>query len=526
MSYSNNLFTKHSLQFEGCTVNTVLVPVSNITNPKFGILNLIALSEPINDRFQEFVFTIDCSGSMSDNCSDGRTKMQHIIHTLKNMIMYFKENSIKAFITINAFDDKIYKIIERSTITDENFYEILSKVQQISPRGSTDIEKALKHSREILATIKFDFPEHNISHIFMTDGEATTGNNNPDFLGEIVDRSVTNAFIGFGIQHDSVLLNALGSGENSGYYFIDKLENCGLVYGEVLHSILYKLIDNVTISVENGLIYDFTNNTWISSLKIGQIVSESNKIYHVVSANPSECIVTFSGIKTYEHVDISFIIEGIQTDELLTKYIYRQRTLQYLFKVNDCLKRKNINTNGNFDNNWFSFAQKIQSETSTKEEDELKHELVAFITEMKQYMTDNDLVNDGFMKNLCDDIYICYRTFDTKFGAMYVGARQTSQGTQRGYTVSHTPDDINELNKNNLNYKDYDNIINSPKHVFGKLPVPKLKRHTAADCFNCNNLPMLQHELSDFTEAPYLTPTSTGLMREISCGDQNPEEEP
>jgi hypothetical protein len=319
MSSSNNLFTNQSLQFERCQVNTDLVPISNITDPKFGILNLIAVSDTINDKFQEFVFTVDCSGSMSDECSDGRTKMQHIIHTLKNMILYFKENSIKAFITINAFDDKIYKILEHSTVTYENFSEILSKVQQISPRGSTDIEKALKHSREILSTIRCDFPEHNISHIFMTDGDATAGNNNPDFLGEIVDRSVTNAFIGFGIQHDTVLLNALGSGENSGYYFIDKLENCGLVYGEILHGILYKLIDNVTISVENGLIYDFKNNIWISSLNIGQIVSESNKIYHIASSNPGECIITFSGKKFIDLTDVSFTITASETDEVLTE---------------------------------------------------------------------------------------------------------------------------------------------------------------------------------------------------------------
>ena len=529
MSSSNSLFTNQSLQFERCIVNTDLVPVSNITDPKFGILSLVAISSALNDRFQEFIFTVDCSGSMSDECSDGRTKMQHIIHTLKNMILYFKENSIKAFITINAFDDKNYKILERSVITDENFSEINSKVQQITPRGSTDIESALKHSREILSATKTSFPDHDISHIFMTDGEATSGNNNPNFLAQIVDIRVTNAFIGFGIQHDTVLLNELGSCENSGYYFVDKLENCGLVYGEILHSILYKLIDNVTISIENGLVYDFKNNIWVSSLNIGQIVSESNKIYHIVSSSPSECVVTFSGKKTSDLTDVSFVVTGSETDELLSKYIYRQRTLQYLFKVNKYLKTKNINTINL--NNWFLPSQNMQSETVTKEEECLIQDLIDFITEMKKYMSDNDLSGDGFMKNLCDDIYICYRTFGTKFGIMYIGARQTSQGTQRGYTVSHTPDDISEQNKINSNYNYDDNIINSPRNnsklVFGKLPPPKLQRHfklqrhPALDCFNFNNLHMLQHELSDFTEAPYLTPTSAGLMREISCSGSN-----
>jgi hypothetical protein len=117
------------------------------------------------------------------------------------------------------------------------------------------------------------------------------------------------------------------------------------------------------------------------------------------------------------------------------------------------------------------------------------------------------------MKNLCDDIYICYKTFETKFGAMYVGARQTSQGTQRAYTVSHTPSDDNNNNNISQNYL-------TPR-------IPNINHTNCFNCFNCANLPtsiddmhddtsILHHELSHFDEAPYLTPTSTRLIREIS----------
>jgi len=37
---------------------------------------------------------------------------------------------------------------------------------------------------------------------------------------------------------------------------------------------------------------------------------------------------------------------------------------------------------------------------------------------------------------------------------------------------------------------------------------------------------MLDHEVSHFSDAPYLTPTSSGLMREISCNNDELEEEP
>ena len=116
MSGFNPLFTSQTLQFESKPVDPVLVPISNITDAKFGILNLTAVSTPLSDRTQEFVFMVDCSGSMSDQCSDGRTKMQHIVHTIKNMIMYFKDNSINligiilySFCIIFIKDDGITK---------------------------------------------------------------------------------------------------------------------------------------------------------------------------------------------------------------------------------------------------------------------------------------------------------------------------------------------------------------------------------------------------------------------------------
>jgi uncharacterized protein YegL len=515
----SNLFTKQTLLFANSPVDAELIPISTIIDAKFGILNLIAVSGQLNQNMcQEFVFTVDCSGSMSDSCSDGRTKMQHIIHTLKNMILYFKENSVQASITIHAFDHKIYKIIERTFITEENFTGIIKKIDQITPRGSTDIEKALESSKEMIMRIKSEFPTHNISHIFMTDGEVTAGNGNPDFLTEIVDRSVTNAFIGFGIQHDTVLLNTLGSGKNSGYYFIDKLENCGLVYGEILHGILYKLLDDVVISVENGLIYDFKNNSWVETLCVGQIAYESEKIYHIVSSCPEDCVVTFSGKNIGgDLADILFSVTSRETDEReqeedLTKYMYRQRTLQHLYKANDYLKRKN-NLNINNSDDLFLFAQQNVPESFKEEEKSLKEELKTFIAEMKQYMSDKGLTNDGFMKNLCDDIYICYKTLGNRFGAMYVAARQTSQGAQRAYTVRHTPDDddINFIDNNNNNYVNNNTIWPQRGYL---------------NASNIDDQEELHHELSDFSEAPYVTPTSAGLMREISCGSESEIEEP
>jgi AraC-like DNA-binding protein len=150
-----------------------------------------------------------------------------------------------------------------------------------------------------------------------------------------------------------------------------------------------------------------------------------------------------------------------------------------------------------------------------EEQNMLKTELKNFMDEMKKYMTDNNINSDGFMKNLCDDIYISYRTFDTKFGAMYNTARQSSQGAQRCYTVSHTPDESNESFRG------------------GRCAQPKLTRQTNAPLrgstptsYSFDNLNNdltedgddMNHTVSNFEDSPYLTPCATQVMRELSTG--------
>jgi hypothetical protein len=505
MSQFQELFINKSLKFENRSISED-IPVP-ITDAKFGILNLQAISAPVSSENHDFVFMIDCSASMSDHCSDGKIKMQHIIHTLKNMMLYFKENSnIKNNITIHSFDDKIYKVLERCTVNDKNFNEIIAKIDEIMPRGATDIELALQDLQENVNSIKSSYPSHNICNIFMTDGDATAGNRDINTLASLVDRSVSNAFIGFGIQHDAALLNTISDGINTAYYFIDKLENSGYVYGEILHDNIYKLLKNVNINLENGLVYDYKNNIWVNSLYVGEIVSEANKMYHICSNNYEECRVTITANNIGDFSDgYTIVVTGEESDAELVKYKYRQRTLQHLYVVKDFLRRKRSDkfmSTSIFNNDDNSVIYK----DIKKEQIQIQENLANFMKEMKNFMTENNLLEDKIMKNLCDDIYICYQTFGTKFGDMYVSARQTSQGTQRCYTVSHTPDDDESSDSFDLSS--------------GLRPRLLKRRHTRSDICITLTPPPLLHNLSRNTDAPYLTPTSAKIMREISGNNE------
>jgi len=512
---SDELFIQKSLQFD--IEEHVSLP---FTDAKFGILTLNAISSHLSNEEHHFIFMIDCSGSMEDPCSDGRTKMQHTIHTLKNMIHYFKENnSIKVNITIDAFDDKIHTILETSPVNNDNYESIIEKINKIHPKSSTDIGLALSSVKNTVEKIKSEFPTHNIINIFMTDGEATKGNKDYKYLSELVDITVTNTFIGFGIDHDAALLNAVSRGENSKYHFIDKLENAGLVYGEILHEIIYKLLKNVQLSVHNGLIYNFKNNTWVDTIYIGEIVSEANKIYHIASKNPDDCSVVLTGEKLVLSEDsYSFSISKKEENTDLTKYVYRQRTLQHLFIVNEFLERKNTHKMKTYD------ELSCESPTSSFGEEEryIKAQLRDFIEEMKKYMEENNLETDKLMKNLCDDIYICYRTFGTKFETMYACARQTSQGTQRCYNVSHTPDIIDEVLPTNPYGLSRQTSQSTQRYYAETLPGPPILTRQTNHPINSNWYnDDIQHTLSNFSDTPYLTLGATRLMRDISCGTKS-----
>lgn len=492
-----------------------------IKNAFFGILKLVAPSCDITKDTQELIFVIDRSGSMSDLCSDNRSKMQHIIHTLKNMVLYLKDcnNDVKFYVTIFVFDNKFSYSLKRTTINNDNIENIIQTIEKIRPLGSTNIELALTEVKEYINELKDMYPHHIISHIFMTDGEATDGNTEHKFLKNLVDDDINNAFIGFGINHDAMLLNNISAKKYSSYYFIDILEKAGLVYGEVLHGILYRYLCDVKFEIENGLIYDFKSNVWTNKLDIGNIVGETNKTYHIISNNPDMCnvIISFNNSSEILFVNVPKLIDN-KAD--YTKYLYRQKTLELLFEVS-----QNQNNILNVQSNIFS--QLVNDEASSevimlsereKKEKDLKSKLIDLIKDIKKYMETNELNEDKFLKNLCDDIYISYKTIGTRYGAMYSCARQTSQGNQRCYTVTQTPINIDEEQGHHvvsipkLNYKNVNNYAN----VNEKANILKLEN------------PSLIHNVSNFIDAPYLTPTATRLMRDVSSGGniflKNPNE--
>ena len=554
--------TESMVQFDKDIVSDDFTNVNTpLQNNYFGVINLkIKKMEPSIQK-RHFVFNVDCSGSMSDTCNDGRTKMHHANHTLINMITYFAEHpELMVSITVVAFDSSIYNIITNEEVREDNLDKLIQDVKKIRPKDMTNIEKALVNSRDYIENYTSNNSDAYVSHIFMTDGDATQGETVPFKLKEYVTPLVSNIFIGFGIEHNVYLLKELASDIKNNYYFVDALEKAGLVYGEILHSIIYRLLENTTISVVNGLIYDWKKNSWVDRIEIGDLISETNKTYHILSDKPSEFASTFQTMHCVTKETFDFTIQntikkvGTIEDGFvdLTQYKYRQRTQQLLFEVNEHnFNKVNLGDDPLRFNRSYYNCQDIHDDTrhdtdevhntDTDNSKNLKEKMKNLLKEMQEFLenSDNTMVaataDSSFIKLLCDDLYICLKTFDTEHSAMFSCARQLSQGAQRAYSATCTPKvprsghvfDIGNFGSpiikrssagGNYNDNDNDNDNDSFISKFPDFNDDELNNHNFNKEFYqiINDDDDMDYNLSSESDNPYSTLSILDLMRSCS----------
>jgi len=488
---------------------------------KFGLLNLQAIACEPSDINHELVLVIDNSGSMGDECTDdnNKTQMDQAIHTLKNIVGYLEENqNIKANVTIFKFDDKFIKVVDRTNITEDNYKSIEQKINKIRPTGGTDIGLALRNIQCYINELKISYPTHQISHIFLTDGAVTEGETKPNILKQLVVKDVYNYFIGYGSGHDAKLLGILSDFEKSSYHYVDAIEKAGFVFGEILHSITHKLLYNCEIVVEHGVIYNYNSNLYTNRLFIGDIVGESNKVYHLFTDTPSTCYVH---LKTVEPLEIH-IFQETEHELNFVNYAFRHRTLTLLGEVKQCQEK--YESSPRFGNEGYFSYGNIS---------DCKMKMAKLFDEMLKYMEDNNDKQNKFIKMLCDDIHISQKTLGTRYGRMCISSRQTSQGTQRIYTVNTTP-----LDRVKVNTRSYASDSDSDEEI-QRAPMsrsnndsdgediqrssmsasahPKPKQRSCAPSSNFT-IDADDYEVSNdcMEDSPYLTHTAKTVMRSIS----------
>ena len=337
------------------------ITTTSTSTESFGCLEIHTGETTINIDPVFFLFTIDESGSMSEICKDGKTKMVHIHFTMNQMLLYFAENpEATIYVHVNAFHDNVRTVIETTQVTNKNVNDIIEQIKKIRPQNSTNLELALKTANQTMrdylqTTSKITPHSHRIVHVLLTDGHPTMGDSSESSLASLVDDTFSNVFIAFGLDHNPLLMNKLGNaGKNTTNYLVKNLELIGHVYGEIVHTHLFKVLDNVVLDVVGGesSIYDWYSNEWKTTLNISPLTSESKKYYYVKSKDANNTTIKISGnpvdiyAGTYfeEYVDkmpdlviVKTPTEEEPTEEIvdvdLTKHMFRLCTQRLLYEA-------------------------------------------------------------------------------------------------------------------------------------------------------------------------------------------------
>jgi hypothetical protein len=213
-------------------------------------------------------------------------------------------------------------------------------------------------------------------------------------------------------------------------------------------------LKNTTIKTNNCEIYDYKTNTWSNTLKIGPLLSESVKTYHVRTTTPQEQITATICAEqitaticaqqiTPQNTPFIYRVEVLPdpTQQDLTKYMFRQKVQEYMFSS------KHISVHIDESSKQMIILPKAVRKHQNDQINTVKNDMKLFMKYLKCYMKSNYLEHDKFHQTLYEDLYISYKTFATLKGAMYSGARQHSQGRQTSYIIS-TPQYDDDYNLN------------------------------------------------------------------------------
>lgn len=410
------------------------MPIKIFSNvdEKFGKLSIKAAKTKKTTKSIFIKATMDVSGSMEEPSDNNRSRLDYVKQTLVKMLQ-FLSTSVESdiWIQIDAFSMEFSTIVQKILLTKDNVDTLIAKVNSMRAESMTNIELAFKESNKIMNSAILKNADYKTIHLFLTDGQPTSGETNIPSLVKLIDPDHSAIFIGYGTEHNSELLSKCSKrGIYNKYMFVDNFENTGLVYGEIVHALLYSAIEDVKITMNDGtLIYDAETNSWKQSLVVPALLSEKENIYHIKTIEPRyvECSIegTICNQLDNENGDTIQITgenetlcivdslpdlvneDGTILESNLSKYIFRQMTMELLYEA----------------------ANNYTNTTHT----DLKKRMKDFYKTMSMYIDENDLKEDTFMKILCEDIHISYMTLGSNEGNMYSESRNTSQRGQTCY---------------------------------------------------------------------------------------------
>jgi hypothetical protein len=515
-------------------------------NYQFGVLEILTPEKDALPHTWDVKFDVDCSGSMSDPCMDGRTKLHHIKHVLTNILRLFASYGHITFnVSIDAFDDRISNIFDFVQITQENVEQYIAKINGIHPRGQTNLVLPLENTKAQMSDRASAFPSNKRLHFLLTDGNDTCNNSSKKIVNT-VDAQYDTIVFGFGQDHDSKTLMEIGDKSFCEYAFIAELEKAGIVYGEYIHNVLYRYVEGLTVLLRDAEIYCWKTNSWSPSLVIGNLASGMKKSYYLRTIKSVETVsgeiygrqctldddAEFIKLDDFDPMPHLISEDGeIQANEF-KDHSLRFKTLELLYEVahledDDAIDTENDSLYNGFPSGWVTSRKK--SKNYYEKAKVLKEKILALYRQIRDYKvaTYGETESNTFLTALMDDLYIARRSFDHNNGRLYTMARQRTQGTQNVYTPSNIDEMGNGQPTRSLSawpLGDEDDesqyLCNSPslrrQTCASTLPHPFQQVGNCPAMFGVDETDILSHNISCGTQDIYSTPRMLEVIRSTS----------
>jgi hypothetical protein len=472
--------------------------------------------------------SIDCSGSMGESASrcqqsQQNTKMDFVHATLNNMIdtiisQQEEFSHVEFYLALVQFHSSATCVLHPMRVTADSKDEILEVISRIRPIGGTNFEKCFKEMALLISneaqhiSPSDDIPEHCTQrmHVFLTDGDNNEGNKSIPHLASILSASAvqpTQIMIGYGTDHDSATLQSLCSHfPNSRQWFIDDIEKTGCIFGEILWSSVNAAFTKVSIKTPNAEVYDFETMQWKNEICLGDFAYDSSRTYYIRAPWQHDelvCNFAYTSIEAPQDTSCDIVVplnytsaESPETkDAEVEKELWRLDTITTIDKSIQ----------------FFKTMRRMTFQDQATEKTRLVDEITAFQEKFLKYATENNLIEDPYIIQLADDLFVCINGLAvSSIGERYIAARQASQIQQRAVTIN----DITPLQRE---------IIDSTPIAEDEVPAVSRTRGRTAS-FTPGNMEsiMIPPLDDDYVPSAYMcSPISRARSAYVGCVDND-----
>jgi len=512
--------------------------IIQINIPPFTDSSSLSSTPPHRQKIRVIMYgSIDCSGSMGEYASHCQsrqhqnrnqpsqqsmqnTKMHFVHATLNNMVdtiisQQEEFSHVEFYLALVQFHSSATCVLRPQRVTPESKDAILQVISRITPLNGTNFEKCFKEMAHLISnesqhiSPSEDIPEHCVQrmHVFLTDGDNNEGNKSIPYLTGILGASAvqpTQIMIGYGTDHDSATLQSLCSHfPNSRQWFIDDIEKTGCIFGEILWSSVNAAFTKVSISTPHTEVYDFETMQWKNEICLGDFAYDSSRTYYIRTPwqhDDLACKFTYTSIEAPQDTSCEVVVPLNYAETPETKDTEVEKELWRLDTITTIDKSIQF----------FKTMRRMTFQDQVTEKTRLIDEIAAFQEKFLKYATDNNLIEDPYIIQLADDLFVCINGLAvSSIGERYIAARQASQIQQRAVTIN----DITPLQRE---------IIDSTPVAEDEVPVLSRTRGRTASFTpgNMASMMTLSHIDDDYVPSA-CTPVSRARSAYVGCVDND-----